>query len=118
MLTHTCRQVAELAYGFEIVEQARADELVGEFASAQLHHVTAATREPYPLSERITTMIETGSLFTHLGVPRLNPETDRVMICGSMDMLNDIKALCEAHGLTEGSNSKPGQFVVERAFVG
>ena len=118
VLTHTCREVAELTYGFEIVEQARTDELVGEFAAGKLRHVASATREPYALTERITTMIETGSLFEHLGVPRLNPETDRVMICGSMAMLNDIKALCEAHGLTEGSNNKPGQYVVERAFVG
>jgi ferredoxin--NADP+ reductase len=40
------------------------------------------------------------------------------MICGSMAMLNDIKDLCEKHGLHEGSNSQPGQYVVERAFVG
>jgi ferredoxin--NADP+ reductase len=118
ILTHTCREVAELAYGFEIVAQAKADELVGEEATAKLRHVAAATREPYAITERITTMIETGSLFAHLGVPRMAPEHDRVMICGSMEMLNDIKALCETHGLDEGSNSKPGQFVVERAFVG
>lgn len=118
ILTHTCREVAELAYGFEIVAQAKACELVGEEATAKLRHVAAATREPYAITERITAMIETGSLFTHLGVPRMAPEHDRVMICGSMEMLNDIKALCESHGLDEGSNNKPGQFVVERAFVG
>jgi ferredoxin--NADP+ reductase len=118
ILTHTCRQIAELTYGFEIVAQAKADELVGEEATAKLRHVAAATREPYALSERITTMIETGSLFTHLGVEPLNPVSDRVMICGSMEMLKDIKALCERFGLDEGSNNAPGQFVVERAFVG
>ena len=118
ILTHTCREVAELAYGFEIVAQTLEDELVGEVATGKLRHVAAATREPYLLTERITTMIETGSLWRHLDVPPLNPETDRVMICGSMEMLRDIKALCEAAGLSEGSNSAPGQFVVERAFVG
>jgi ferredoxin--NADP+ reductase len=118
ILTHTCRKVAELQYGFEITAAAKEDPLVGEEASAKLIHLPAATREPYARSKRITTMIEDGSLFEELGVPRLNPEEDRVMICGSMEMLNDLKALCEAHGMEEGANSKPGHFVVERAFVG
>lgn len=40
------------------------------------------------------------------------------MICGSMEMLRDTKALLEKAGLNEGANNKPGEFVVERAFVG
>jgi len=40
------------------------------------------------------------------------------MICGSMDMINDTKALVETFGLEEGSNSQPKQFVVEKSFVG
>ena len=39
------------------------------------------------------------------------------MICGSMGFLKDTKALLEQAGLTEGANSKPAEFVVERAFV-
>jgi ferredoxin--NADP+ reductase len=118
ILTHTCREPDELTYGREIVDAAKADELVGEEASAKLRLVSVATRDPVVPGPRITAMIETGELFERLGVPRLNPETDRVMICGSMEMLRDLKALCESHGLTEGSNSQPGQFVIERAFVG
>jgi ferredoxin--NADP+ reductase len=118
ILTHTCRDADELAYGRDIVQAAKADELVGEEASAKLRLVSVATRDPHSPGPRITTMIETGQLFEQLDVPRLNPETDRVMICGSMEMLKDLKALCEAHGLEEGSNSKPGQFVIERSFVG
>ena len=118
ILTHTCREVAELDYGFEIVAAAKEDPLVGEEASAKLRHVPAATREPFARTARITTMIEDGSLAAEMGVPALNPEEDRVMICGSMAMLNDIKAMVEARGFEEGANSKPGHFVVERAFVG
>ncbi len=117
ILTHTCRDVDELKYGIDLVEAVKYDPLVGEEASKQLIHVTATTREVYPTMGRITTRIEDGSLFEGLGVPRLNPEEDRVMICGSMDMLKDCKALCESHGLTEGANNKPAEFVVERAFV-
>ena len=33
-------------------------------------------------------------------------------------LLTDIKALCEKAGLREGSNADPGEFVIEKAFVG
>ena len=116
ILVHTCREVAELEYGLELVRDLKEDPLIGEFA-ARLRHVTSATRGDHARTKRITTMIEDGSLFAELAVPRLNPATDRAMICGSMEMLRDVKALCEAHGLVEGSNAAPGTFVVERAFV-
>ena len=67
---------------------------------------------------RITTLIETGDLFKMIDRPALNPETDRVMICGSMAMLEELKTMLEARGFEEGSNAKPGDFVVEKAFAG
>lgn len=116
VLVHTCRQVAELRYGQELADDLRNDPLVGEFAD-RFRYISSATREPYECNERITTMIETGSLFDAIGASPLDPETDRVMICGSMAMLKDVRVLCEARGLVEGSNAAPGTFVVERAFV-
>lgn len=116
ILVHTCREVAELEYGLELVRDLKDDPLIGEFAS-RLRHITSATREDHVRTKRITTMIEDGSLFDELGLPPLDPETDRGMICGSMDMLKDVKALCEKSGLVEGSNASPATFVVERAFV-
>jgi ferredoxin--NADP+ reductase len=118
ILTHTCRDVAELKYGLDLVEAVKSDPLVGKEASRQLTHVVATTRQNFPSMGRITNRIKDGSLFQELGVPTLNPAEDRVMICGSMDMLKDCKALCESAGLTEGANNKPAEFVVERAFVG
>lgn len=118
ILTHTCRQVAELSYGLRLVQDCKNDPLVGEMMDGKLLHITSLTREDYPLKGRITTLIETGKLFENAGVPKMNPETDRVMICGSMDMINDTKAICESFGLREGSNSKPAELVVEKAFVG
>ena len=117
VLTHTCRDVAELKYGHDIVAAAKADPLVGEEATKQLIHVASTTREQSDRMGRITAQIEDGSLFEHLGVAPLNPETDRGMICGSMDMLKDVKALFEKAGMTEGANNRPAEFVVERAFV-
>ncbi len=44
-------------------------------------------------------------------------ETDRFMLCGSVQMLADTKVLLEGMGLTEGSTTTPGEFAVEKAFV-
>lgn len=118
ILTHTCRQKAELSYGLRMVDSLKDDPLVGDMIGDKLLHVTSLTREDYPLKGRITTLLESGELFEKAGVPPLDPKEDRVMICGSMDMINDTKAVVETFGLTEGSNSKPAEFVVEKAFVG
>ena len=56
-------------------------------------------------------------LFKDLGVPDLDPEADRVMICGSPGMLRDLKHMIEARGFAEGNTSTPGAFVIERAFA-
>jgi len=118
ILTHTCRQKAELSYGLRLVESLKDDPLVGEMIGDKLLHLTSLTREEYPLKGRITTLIESGDLFTNAGVPPLNPEEDRVMICGSKDMIDDTAKLVEGFGLKEGSNSQPAEFVVEKSFVG
>ena len=118
ILTHTCREAGELTYSKRLVESLVNDPLVGEMVEGKLKLVTSLTREDHPLQGRITTLIETGKLFEEAGTPPLNPEDDRVMICGSMDMINDTKALVETFGLEEGSNSQPKQFVVEKSFVG
>jgi len=119
IVTHTCRLEAELAYGFETVETAKADPLVGEEASAQLTHFASCTRAPdFPMQGRITDLIESGGLFSALGREPLDPARDRAMICGSMEMIQDTKALLEARGFKEGSNAAPADFVIEKAFAG
>lgn len=117
ILTHTCREGGELKYGLDLVESLRDDPLVGEHFG-RLSHYTTVTRETWPNQNRITTCIETGLLFKDLGVLPFDPAVDRVMICGSIDMITDTKALVEKAGLKEGSNAEPAEFVVEKAFVG
>jgi ferredoxin--NADP+ reductase len=117
IVTHTCRLGAELDYSAEVVGTLPDDPLVGE-AAGQLRYVSSCTREQHSVKGRITDLITSGDLFEHLGVPRLDPATDRVMICGSQEMIADTKAIVMDHGLTEGSNAKPAEFVVEKAFVG
>ncbi|WP_310620019.1 ferredoxin--NADP reductase [Flexibacterium corallicola] len=118
ILTHTCREVAELKYGQDLCEEISNDPLIGELAAGKLKLYNSVTREDYPFQGRITDLIENGKLFTDLGVPPLDPAIDRGMICGSMEMIRDTKALLEKNDLNEGANNKPAEFVVERAFVG
>ena len=40
------------------------------------------------------------------------------MLCGSMEMIKDCAAVLEKLGFEEGSNAKPADFVIEKAFVG
>ncbi len=116
ILTHTCREVAELTYGKELVAAVKDDPLVGEFAQGLRHYCTT-TREDYPFMGRITDLMASGKVFGDLGLPPISPETDRGMISGSMDMLRDTKAALEGFGLAEGANNRPDTFVVEKAFV-
>ena len=117
ILCHTCRDVAELTYGHDLVRDLRADPLVGEMAGGLIHYATT-TREPSALMGRQTDLMASGRMFTDLGLPPIDPATDRGMICGSMEMLRDTNAALEGFGLVEGANNNPATFVVERAFVG
>lgn len=117
ILTHTCRDVAELDYGFKLVQDIKDDEILSEVVGDKLIHFTSTTREHSSQMGRITNLAEDGTLFEKTGTTPLNPAVDRVMICGSMEMLQDTKAMCEAAGLVEGSVSRPGEFVIEKAFV-
>jgi len=118
ILTHTCRLKSELAYGEQLVANLREDPLIGELVEGRLIHFTSLTREEGAPRGRVTDMIESGELFEKLDRPPLDPAVDRVMICGSMGLLEDMKAICEARGFEEGSNAAPADFVVEKAFVG
>ena len=91
--------------------------LLGELVREGLHYVPAVTREPFRTQGRITQLIESGRLTDHLGLPALNAATDRVMLCGSQRMLDDLKILLEARGFQEGSGHTPGHYVIEKAFV-
>ncbi|MEL6290624.1 MAG: ferredoxin--NADP reductase [Pseudomonadota bacterium] len=118
VLTQTCRIEPELAYGRGVVARTRTDPLVAELvAEDRLRFVTSLTREPHSITGRITTLIETGELLDALGIREISAADDRAMICGSLEMIKDTRRVLETSGFGEGSNARPGTFVVERAFV-
>ncbi len=119
IMMHTCREVAELEYGRQLVEALKADELVGEMAEGKLHYYPTTTREDFPYMGRVTDNLSSGKVFSDLGLSSpMDPATDRAMICGSLAFNVDVKAILEGWGLNEGANSDPREFVVEKAFVG
>ncbi|HAT33607.1 MAG TPA: ferredoxin--NADP(+) reductase [Janthinobacterium sp.] len=117
ILVHGVRQVDELAYHDLLVEHLPNHEFLGDMVTSKLRYYPTVTREAYRNTGRVTDLIESGKLFEDLQVPPLDPATDRVMICGSADMLRDIKHLLEVRGFKEGNTSTPGDFVIERAFA-
>ena len=117
ILVHGVRQVNELAYYEYITVDLPKHEFLGEIVTSQLKYYPTVTREPFKNRGRITNLLETGKLEDDLGLPRLNPAEDRVMICGSPEMLRDLKHIMEARQFVEGNTSTPGDFVIERAFA-
>ena len=112
ILTHTCRDVAELKYGADLIESIRSDEmleeLIGEGFHEKLTYYHTTTRDLSPKMGRTIT----------LSIDGIRPETDRARVCGSIGLNTDMKAILEGFGLREGANSEPAEYVVEKAFVG
>lgn len=117
VLVHCVREVDELAYYDYLVEHLPSHEFLGDLVTSKLRYYPTVTREEFVNMGRITEVIESGKLFADLGVPGLDPESDRVMICGGPPMLRDLEAILVAKGFQEGNTSTPGDFVVERAFA-
>ncbi|MGR3571251.1 ferredoxin--NADP reductase [Brevirhabdus sp.] len=118
IMAHTCRDVAELDYGRELIAGLRDDPLIGEFVGDKLRYYPTTTREESPVMGRITTRLSDGSMFRDLEIEGISPETDRAMVCGSIGLNTDLKEILEGFGLREGANSEPAEYVVEKAFVG
>jgi ferredoxin--NADP+ reductase len=118
VLTHTCRFVDELAYQEYITQSLPQHEHIGESIREKLVYYPTVTREQFHTNGRITDLIKTGKLFGDVGLAPFSVEHDRMMLCGSPHMLRDTRTLLEGMGMTEGSNSAPGHYVVEKAFVG
>ena len=118
VLFHGVRVVSELAYADFITEELPKNEFLGEEIKNKLLYYPSVTREAFRNQGRLTTLIEMGKLTNDLGLPQLNPEHDRVMLCGSPSMLKDTAALLDVRGFHVSPHlGVPGDYVIERAFV-
>ncbi len=117
ILTHGVRQVSELAYQKLISEELPGNEFFGEFVKDKLIYYPTVTREPYVNRGRITDLMTSGKLFSDIGLPNMDPEVDRFMVCGSPSMLKDTCAILDERGFKEARHGDLGHYVIERAFV-
>ena len=120
VVVHSVRRVSDLAFREELESQLAGDPLVQDQALVQLSYLPTVTREEFRTTGRIDKLISDGTLFEGplAGPKNFDPELDRIMLCGSMAMIKETAAMLDDLGFEEGSNNKPGHFVIERAFVG
>ncbi len=118
VMMHTCRTLDELEYGRQLIESLKDDPLIGEMVGGKLLYYPTTTREESPHMGRITDNLTSGKVFAALGIPPMDREHDRAMVCGSLAFNHDVKDVLEGFGLREGANSEPMEYVVEKAFVG
>jgi len=117
ILVHGVREVAELAYEELIQHELPQNEFFGDFVKEKLIYYPTVTREPFRNQGRLTDLITSGKLFEDIGLPPLDLEDDRLMLCGSPQMLGDMVRILEERGFTEASHSKAGHYAIEKAFV-
>lgn len=118
ILIHGVRYVSELAYTDFIEKELPNHEYFSDIIREQLIYYPTVTREPFRNEGRITALIESGKLFSDIGLPEIDPALDRGMICGSPAMLKDISAILNARGLEISPGvGQSGDYVIERAFV-
>jgi ferredoxin--NADP+ reductase len=117
VLVHGTRWTAELAYSDFITQDLPKDEFLGELVQEQLLYYPTVTRENFRNTGRITGLLQSGKLPSDLGLPKLDRERDRLMLCGSPAMLSEMGEFLKERGFEEGNHSEPGHFVIEKAFV-
>ena len=118
ILVHGVRYVSDVAYSDFITENLPKNEYFGEQLRDKLIYYPTVTREPFRNQGRITELMRSGKLFEDIGLPPINPEHDRVMICGGPEMLKDTSAVLNELGLKVSPRlGVAADYVIERAFV-
>tara|TARA_B100000989_G_scaffold143032_1_gene106549 strand:+ start:1129 stop:1923 length:795 start_codon:yes stop_codon:yes gene_type:complete len=121
IVTHTCREIPDLAFSQMVLSQREHDGLLSKSDIASLEYYPTVTRDK-PTNDiklgRITDLILTEKFFKDLNIENLFSASDRVMLCGSQSFNRQMKDILIKRGFLEGSINAPGDFVLEKAFVG
>jgi len=118
ILFHGVRHVSELAYRTDIENELPVNEFLGDQIAEKLIYYPCVTREPFMNQGRVTDLIASGKLSKDIGLPKLNPESDRIMLCGSPGMLSDMQMILNGMGFHISPRlGEQGDYVIERAFA-
>lgn len=106
-LVCSVREAADLAYDAECRAWAA--------QHAHCHYVPVVTRSETAgaLHERIPTLLRSGALEQHLAMTPLDPQRDRVMVCGNPDFTADMRALLNERGFTPCRRGLNGNMLFE-----
>jgi len=107
IVVHAARTEAALGYRDELVNMSKEKKA--------LQYIPIVTREKKKtdLSERFPRLISNGKLVAESGCD-FKPESSRIMLCGSMEMIKDTTAAFKEHGLTKHLRSRHGQIISEK----
>lgn len=99
---------------WSVRERAELDAYHSWLETLDIDYVPIVTRDPEWPGEknRMTKLMKDGIIITNRA-----PDTDKVMICGSMPFNNDVKDMLTSAGWQEGNRRTAGNFVQEKAFV-
>lgn len=122
ILVHGTRWRSELAYQHEIEQVLPDNPYFGEEVRAKLIYYPTVTREDYirngvPHQGRITDLLDSGKLLQDIGMPALNPEHDRFMLCGNDAMLQQLMGMLDQRGFVKANSRTMGHYVIEQAFI-
>jgi len=117
ILAHGVRRTSDLGYRRYIERQLFDHELVGSHAKKQFFYYPTVTREPFRNQGRISHLLTSDKLTADLGQRALEPEHDRVMLCGSPAMLRDLRLVLEERGFGQPGLDGRDRYLIERAFV-
>ena len=93
-------------------------EYLGDLVKEKLIYYPIVSREEFEHHGRLTDLMVSGKLFEDIGLPKINPQDDRAMLCGSPAMLKDTCKVLDDFGLTVSPKTGVrGDYLIERAFV-
>ena len=107
ILVHSVRKVDGLVFR---------DELESK-QDTNFVYVPTVTRDPFSNNRRGSDLLLSGQLTSELGLPAINPEFDRILICGNPEMNRDLSDSLLENGWCMTNFKGTGNFSLEQAFV-
>jgi len=118
VLVHAGPGPTDLSYAQSVVANLEADPVLGSRVRSKLTYYPLVASQRSREGDRIVDLLASREFFENVDLPPFARETDRIMMCGSEQMLHDLKLFFDVRGFIEGGALERGDYVTEKAFVG
>jgi ferredoxin--NADP+ reductase len=105
-VVHSVRDSADLAYCAQLESQFAGQDLHDMVCDRLIYHPVVTGQGQARIGDQLTQ-----------GLLDLDTDQDRVMLCGNLEFNRELSQWCQSRSMVEGLMRKPGEFVLERAFV-